>query len=151
MFDCSAVKIIEYDAKYAVAAVRMWRDSKEAALGIKEIHGFDDHLSYLNGVLVNQNTVYLAISSASDQVIGLMATNGVFLNQLYIHVDFQRSGVGSRLLELAKSNSSGSLKLYTFEINHAAQSFYEKHGFRCIGGGNDNEERLRDRLYEWSA
>ena len=41
------IKLIDYDDKYALDAVRMWRASKEQALGIKDVHDFDDHLDFL--------------------------------------------------------------------------------------------------------
>jgi len=113
----------------------MWRTSKEIALGIKEIHPFDDHLYFLNEVLAKENTIYLAIQDGSDAVVGIMATNGEILNQLNIHTDFQRRGIGSRLLDLARNLSSGKLQLYTFEINLGAQAFYEKHGFKLRAAG----------------
>jgi len=143
------IQLVEYAEKYAASTVTMWRTSKEIALGTKEIHPFDDHLYFLNEVLAKENTIYLAIPDGSDDVVGLMATNGAFLSQLYIHTDFQRRGIGSRLLDLAKNLSSGKLQLYTFEINLGAQAFYENHGFKIIGRGSDNEEQLPDSLYEW--
>ena len=85
----------------------------------------------------------------NNNVVGLMATDGKFVNQLYVHPEFQRIGIGSRLLTLAKERSLGKLRLYTFEVNICAQQFYEKHEFKIIGRGNDNEEKLPDILYEW--
>ncbi len=41
------------------------------------------------------------------------------------------------------------LTLYTFEVNENAQRFYEKHGFKVIGKGHENEENLPDIQYEW--
>ncbi len=146
MTEIESIQLVEYAEKYAVSAVTMWRTSKEKAIGIKEIHSFDDHLYFLNEVLAKENTIYLAIQVDSDAVVGLMATDGVFLNQLYIHTDFQRRGIGSRLLGLARNVSSGKLRLYTFEINLGAQAFYEKHGFKVTGRGSDNEEQLSDIL-----
>ena len=149
MTDIENILLVEYAEKYAASTVTMWRTSKEIALGIKEIHSFDDHLYFLNEVLAKENTIYLAIQDDSDAVVGLMATNGAFLNQLYIHTGFQRRGIGSRLLDVAKKLSSGKLQLYTFEINLGAQAFYEKHGFKITGRGSDNEEQLPDIIYEW--
>ncbi|MBX2840031.1 MAG: GNAT family N-acetyltransferase [Gammaproteobacteria bacterium] len=128
----------------------MWRDSKERALGIKEIHTFDDHLYFLKEILSKDNTIYLAILDHTDQVIGLVATDGMFINQLYIHIEFQRLGIGSKLLQLAKEISVGKLRLYTFQVNLGAQAFYEQHGFSVVGVGCDSEEQLPDILYEWN-
>ena len=72
----SNIKIVRFDEKYAVAAVRMWRSSKEKALGIREPHSFDDHLSFLSETLAKENDVYLSILEESEEVVGIMATDG---------------------------------------------------------------------------
>lgn len=144
------IDLIEFDERYAVATVKMWRDSKAQALGIEEQHSFANHVEFLTKSLINDNSIFLAVDD-TDQVAGFIATDGEFVNQLYIHPDYQRQGIGSRLLALAKDRSSGKLSLYTFEINPGAQRFYEKHGFRIIGRGSDNEEQLPDILYRWTS
>ena len=144
----ATIRISTYEEKHAVAAVAMWRKSKEMALGIKEVHSFENHLRFLQETLLTENDVYLALAD-EEAVVGIMATNGTFLNQLYIHSEFQGQGIGTGLLELAKSTSSGKLRLYTFEVNLGAQAFYEKHGFSIVSRGADNEEQLPDILYEW--
>lgn len=143
------IKIIDYDDKYALDTVRMWRDSKEQALSVKDVHSFDDHLGFLRTKLIKENKVYLAIDERTDNVVGMMAIAGSALNQLYIHVGYQRMGIGSRLLKIAKELSPGKLQLFTFEVNKNAQAFYEKHGFTIIGRGYENEENLPDIRYEW--
>ncbi len=40
--------------------------------------------------------------------------------------------------------------MYTFEVNKIAQGFYEKNGFKIIGRGYENEEKLPDIQYEWN-
>lgn len=145
------ISIIVYEDEYAHDAIAMWRASKENAIGVKEPHSIDDHLDFLCHRLLKNNAIHLAIDRASNVVVGLMASNGNELNQLYIHVDYQRDGIGSRLLNLAKQSSTGKLRLYTFDVNFAAQCFYEKHGFRVIGRGHENEEGLPDVRYEWIA
>ena len=149
MKDPDRIDVIRYQVKYGPAAVRMWRDSKADALGIPEPHSFDSHLAFLNEALVRDSRVYLVVLRNSDKVVGLMATDCEYVNQLYVHREYQRLGIGSRLLERAKAESNGWLRLYTFEVNRGAQAFYDRHGFRVIGRGNDNEEGLPDILYEW--
>jgi len=41
------------------------------------------------------------------------------------------------------------LELYTFARNEGARRFYERHGFRAIAFGQENEENEPDVLYEW--
>ncbi|WP_374932449.1 GNAT family N-acetyltransferase [Neobacillus driksii] len=125
----------------------MWRNSKEAALGQKEIHSFDSHVDFLNQILAKQYQVDLVLMD--EMVVGMIAYNEGEISQLYIHIDFQGNGIGQTLLARAKEQSAGRLILYTFEVNKKAQRFYEKHGFMIIGRGYENEEDLPDILYEW--
>lgn len=145
----SKMEIIKYNSNYADQTVEMWRNSKEAALGQKEIHSFVNHVGFLNQILAKQYQVDLALMD--DKVVGLIAYNEREINQFYIHIDHQGMGIGHALLERAKQQSTGQLSLYTFEVNKKAQRFYEKHGFKIIGRGYENEENLPDILYEWKS
>lgn len=142
------ITIVAYDEKYALATVKMWRASMEQALGIIDHHSWAEQLAYL-GEIAQKYDVYLAVERATDQVVGLMAVGGSELDQLYIHVDYQGLGIGSRLLNLAKKLSPGTLQLYTFEVNKKAQAFYEKHGFTILWRGVESESGLADIRYEW--
>ncbi|MDQ1143839.1 ribosomal protein S18 acetylase RimI-like enzyme [Bacillus sp. SORGH_AS 510] len=141
------VIIAQYHSTYAEQTVEMWRDSKERAIGQKEIHSFENHIYFLNHILTEQYQIDLAL--IDDKVVGMIAYNEKEISQLYIHIDYQRFGIGQTLLDNAKEKSSGRLTLYTFEINENAQRFYEKNGFKIIGRGYENEENLPDIQYEW--
>lgn len=78
-------KIIEYNPSYGIQTVTMWRASKEQAIGQKEIHSFDDHVYFLNNILVRSNKVFLAIQASGEQVLGILACNENWVNQLYVH------------------------------------------------------------------
>ncbi|AZN41332.1 GNAT family N-acetyltransferase [Paenibacillus albus] len=142
--------IIQYDSSYALQTVTMWRESKQQAIGQSDSHPIEDHLYFLNHILVQDNKVYLAMDAAEEQVVGVLACNENWVNQLYIHIDYQGRGIGKKLLNLAKEQSDGTLYLYTFDVNKKAQHFYERNGFRIIGRGNENEEQLDDIKYEWN-
>jgi ribosomal protein S18 acetylase RimI-like enzyme len=141
--------ITKYDPKYAEQTARMWRESKEKAIGQKEIHSFDNHVNFLNHILSKQFQIDLAL--IDQLVVGMIAYNNTEISQLYIHNDYQGIGIGQTLLDKAKTQSNGRLTLYTFEVNEIAQRFYEKHGFKIIGKGHENEENLADLLYEWKS
>jgi RimJ/RimL family protein N-acetyltransferase len=141
------IKTVELEPVYAEETVRMWRQSKERAIAQKEIHSFEEHVAFLNNILSKNNKIYIGIHNA--KVVGMIAFNENEVNQLYIHIDYQGKGLGKRFLELAKTNSKGRLTLFTFEVNHKAQRFYEKNGFKIIGSGYENEENLDDIKYEW--
>lgn len=141
------IKIIPYNRKYAEQTVKMWRDSKEQAIGQKEIHSFEDHIYFLNQILSEQFQIDLAL--IDEEVVGMIAYNNREISQLYIHIDYQGIGIGYTLLDKAKAQACGELTLFTFEINKNAQRFYEKNGFEIIGRGHENEEKLPDIQYKW--
>lgn len=141
--------ITQFDTKFAEQTVQMWRESKEKAIGQKEIHSFENHVNFLNHILAKNFHIDLAVMD--HKVVGMISYNSTEISQLYIHNDYQGIGIGHTLLEIAKRNSEGRLTLYTFEVNKIAQRFYEKHGFKIIGKGHENEENLADILYEWKS
>ena len=74
-----------------------------------------------------------------------------WIDQLYVDPAFSRRGIGTMLLGQAVALAVGrAIRLYSFQANTAARSFYERHGFRAIsfGDGSGNEERCPDALYE---
>lgn len=145
--DQQGILIAPYNPKYAVQTVKMWRESKERAIGQEEKHSFENHLYFLNRILPERFQIDLAL--IDEKVVGMVAYNKTEINQLYVHFDFQGIGIGQALLERAKAHSDGVLTLYTFEINKNAQKFYENNGFKIIGRGHENEENLPDIQYEW--
>lgn len=147
----SSFSIIEFAPHYTDSVVRLWRESMQAAIGIPPIHSFDSQAYFLREILPYTNRVYIAIDQNSGQPIGFMATDGDWLNQLYVSINHQGKGVGSALLKIAKQSANGALLLRTFEVNTKAQVFYEKSGFVAIGGDSDNEEGLPDIIYRWQT
>ena len=74
-----------------------------------------------------------------------------WVEQLYVHPRVVGCGIGTQLLERAKTELGSPIRLYTFQANTGACRFYERHGFRAIavGDGSGNEEQCPDVLYEW--
>lgn len=141
------LEIIKYDPRYAEQTVAMWRESKERAIGQEELYSIENHIYFLNHILLEQYQIDAAL--IDEAVVGMIAYNEREISQLYIHVNYQGLGIGQRLLDKAKEQSSGKLTLYTFEVNKKAQRFYEKNGFKIIDRGHENEENLPDIQYEW--
>ncbi|HWK24680.1 MAG TPA: GNAT family N-acetyltransferase [Ureibacillus sp.] len=142
--------ITKYNPTFAEQTVSMWRQTKERAIGQKEKHSLENHIYFLNNILPEQYEIEVVLND-DDQVVGMIAYNESEISQLYIHIDYQGFGIGQRLLDKAKEQSSGRLTLYTFEVNENARRFYEKNGFKIISRGHENEENLPDILYEWKS
>ncbi|HGL6717457.1 GNAT family N-acetyltransferase [Burkholderia contaminans] len=106
---------------------------------------------WVANMLVPSGNVTVAVND--NRIVGMAAhvvTDGVaWLDQLYVHPEFRRQGIGSALLESVKSQTVGKLQLYTFQMNRDAAAFYERQGFVAIAysDGSRNEEGCPDVLY----
>jgi GNAT superfamily N-acetyltransferase len=143
--------VIDYSPQYGKELVRMWRDSFEQAVGVKNPYPLEDQLQYLEEQLVPNNRVRIVLADNTSTLVGVLVSSPRTISQLYVHVDHQNRGIGSLLLSLAKQDSDGSLRLFTFDCNLRAQRFYEKHGFKIIGRGFEDQWQLHDIEYEWVA
>ena len=83
-------------------------------------------------------------------LIGIIAFRAGWIEQLYVLPPFQGAGIGTALLDIPKGQQR-SLRLWTFQRNHRARSFYERRGFVALeqSDGTRNEEREPDIFYEW--
>jgi ribosomal protein S18 acetylase RimI-like enzyme len=140
---------------YAVAEVYL--GSRRAFLPFAPpAHSDDDVRQHFASDLIPGGSVTAAVAGGGDgPLVGMMAVSlsaGVgWIDQLYLLPSAVRRGIGTRLLEQAKSELGSPIRLYTFQANHDARRFYERHGFRIVafGDGSKNEERCPDVLYEW--
>lgn len=89
------------------------------------------------------------MATTDSEVVGMMALEGEWVEQLYIAPGHQRRGHGARLLAVAQSSRT-SLALWTFESNADARQFYEAHGFTQWGSASaENEEHAPAIMYRW--
>lgn len=107
---------------------------------------------WVRDVLIPAGSVTVACSGGS--VVGILATSceaGVsWVDHLYLAPSHAGQGIGSKLLAHALATLPLPVRLYTFQANTRARSFYESHGFKAIQltDGSSNEERCPDVLYE---
>jgi ribosomal protein S18 acetylase RimI-like enzyme len=141
------VSLVPFAIVHGDEVVAMWRASFESAVGVSEPHTSEQQRDYLLCTVVPNNRVLVAM--ARDRVVGFVAASAERVEQLYVHPDYQRIGIGSRLLQWAKDQSPGHLSLFTFERNERAQKFYEARGFRVVGRGFEKLWQLPDIRYEW--
>jgi GNAT superfamily N-acetyltransferase len=135
----------------ADAAAEVWLRSRHAAVPVvpAPVHTDEEVRHHFQTVVVPTRETWLAV--AADTVIGVLALDGDEVDQLYVDPDWQRRGVGSTLLQLAQARRPGGLALWTFQSNHPARRFYERHGFLAVTwtDGSTNEERAPDVRYVW--
>jgi GNAT superfamily N-acetyltransferase len=85
-------------------------------------------------------------------LVGVIALQPSWVDQLYVLPGRQGDGIGKALLEVAKKANT-ELSLWTFQRNASARSFYERNGFVALQktDGQRNEEQEPDVLYQWKA
>ena len=90
------------------------------------------------------------IYESGGAIAGFIAMKDSYVDRLYIDPKFQRSGIGTALLEYAKKLSPRGLELHTHQQNQRACRFYEKHGFVAVKFGiSPPPESLPDVEYHW--
>lgn len=113
------------------------------------VHPPEETRSWVREHLMFECDVQVATDGTS--LVGVMAQRGEWVEQLYIRREWARRGVGSRLLDRAKSSSPTGLQLWTFVSNAPARAFYERHGFVVAEetDGSGNEEGQPDVRMVW--
>jgi GNAT superfamily N-acetyltransferase len=90
------------------------------------------------------------VARHDGQIVGYMLLDGEDLDHLYILPAWQGCGVGTQLLNQAKTLAPQRLALVTFQRNTKARAFYEAHGFHTFGFGEGcNDEHEPDVRYVW--
>lgn len=100
--------------------------------------------------VVDGREVWVA-ESETGRVVGMMMLTEDWIDQLYVDPDLTGRGIGKSLLDVAKRCRPAGLQLWTFQSNHRAHRFYERHGFQPVErtDGSGNQERAPDVRYVW--
>ena len=117
------------------------------------VHTDEAILSWIKQALIPQGGVTVAIVESHIQGFLVVSRSAPFgwIDQLYVDPTSVGLGLGSALVELAKTQVGPPLRVYTFQQNESARRFYRHHGFREIEltDGSANEEKTPDVLMEW--
>jgi GNAT superfamily N-acetyltransferase len=95
----------------------------------------------------------LWLAEEGDALVGLLLLEESWVHSLYVAPGRTREGIGTVLLDLAKSLRPGGLGLWVFVSNTGARRFYERHGFVEVRrtDGSANEEGAPDIEMAWPA
>jgi GNAT superfamily N-acetyltransferase len=134
----------------ATAIAGVWLRSRAASVPAipPPVHTEDEVQAWFEEVVLPTREVWVA--EDGDVVVALLVLEGDWIDQLYVEPDHVGRGYGAGLMAVAKQMRPLGLKLWTFEANIRARSFYERHGFVPAGAtSGDNEEGVPDVRYEW--
>ncbi len=133
------------------AVTILWRVSREKSLPDFQRakgHFFFEDRDYFQHKILKANKVWVA--SMDGCVAAFMAMENEFIDQLYVHPDYWRQGIGEALIAHARKISPLHLWLYTLQVNLNARAFYEKHGFVAEKfGTSPPPESEPDVEYHW--
>ena len=119
------------------------------------VHSQEEVEQWVRTALIPGGAVTVALFAG--EIVGVLAvsTEGetTWVNQLYIHPLHVGQSIGAALLSFAVAAAPASVRLYTFQQNKRARSFYERHGFVAVefSDGSTNEEECPDVMYELAA
>jgi GNAT superfamily N-acetyltransferase len=148
----TALRVATLEDAQAVADVYL-RSRKELVACAPLVHSDQVVRDWIRGQLIPAGNSTVAL--VDGLVVGLLAVSKSpgcsWIDHLYLLPAWVGRGIGTRLLEFARSELPPPIRLYTFQCNERARSFYEHRGFRAISfqDGSENEERSPDILYEW--
>ena len=128
--------------------------SRRAAVGAipAAVHSDAEAREWISTVVIPEREVWL-MEDADSQPLAVLILDGSWVDQLYVEPTCTGMGLGSRLIELAKSRRPTGLELWTFVTNTGAQRFYRRHGFVVAEttDGSRNEEQAPDIRFIWVA
>ena len=137
----------------ADALATLFLDAREAAYPAipRPVHPPEDVRRWMRSHFEDREGVELWLAERDGVPVGLLLVEGDWLHSLYVDPRLTRQGIGTTLLEVAKSLRPRGLGLWVFESNEGAQRFYRRHGFGELHrtDGSDNEERQPDVEMAW--
>lgn len=126
---------------------------RDAMPNLPVLHSDTEDRKFFSTSVFESDTVIIAVEDGESfsTVWGFIAFNEDFVNHLYVLPVGRRSGIGRRLMALAKAQRE-ELSLWAFQQNKPALSFYANEGFNPVRytDGEGNEEREPDVLLRWS-
>jgi GNAT superfamily N-acetyltransferase/chorismate mutase len=133
----------------AIAAVHV--RAREAAVPQMPpgVHPPEEVRAWVGGWDLERHEVWVAESAG--EVVGYVRLTAAWLDDLYVDPDHQGAGVGSTLLEVARSVRPDGFCLWVFESNTPAREFYTRRGLVGLEhtDGSANEERSPDLRMAW--
>lgn len=125
---------------------RVLRDALSSFRWMPVLHTPAEDLAFVAHHVLPQQQV--TVAEVEGSLVGFVAVEGEWVQQLYLEPKWTGRGIGRRLLADA-TRQMPFVKLRCFQANAGARRFYEREGFGAdsFGDGSTNEEGLPDILF----
>jgi len=136
-------------ASDAAEVVEFYLDIRRDTVPI--VHTHEETEAWLIGFCIARGSSWVWESEGG--LCAWVDLHGDWVDQLYCRRGSTGQGIGKELIDWAKSQSSGRLQLYTFQVNEGARRFYRREGFQEVefGDGSSNEEGQPDVKLLWEG
>jgi len=116
---------------------------------VPPIHTVGEIEWYITNRLIDRGSSY--VYAEGREIIGWLDVHEDWVDQLYCKRGHTGKGIGTELLDFAKTQSPTGLQLWTFQVNTGARKFYQREGFREseLTDGKNNEEKTPDVRLIW--
>lgn len=113
------------------------------------VHSRDSIYAWFAELLDGERETWVA--EQDDDIVGYIILDPAWLDSIYVRPELTGQGVGSVLLDLAKSLRPDGFALWVFRTNVRAQQFYRRHGLLMLEStdGSGNEEKAPDVRMAW--
>src|SRR4029450_2072253 len=103
--DQLTIDIVDFDPASTDEVVRLWRESFEFGVGVVDPHPIEDQRQAFISTVVPNNSVRVAL--LDNKLVGFIAATKDSITHLYVRVGHHHRGIGTQLLDWAKTQSSG--------------------------------------------
>lgn len=112
-------------------------------------HSQDSIHAWFTELLEGQRETWVA--EREGDLVGYLVLDPAWLDSVYVHPELTGQGIGTVLLDLAKSLRPDGFALWVFRTNVRAQQFYRRHGLLALEStdGDGNEEKAPDVRMAW--
>jgi chorismate mutase/ribosomal protein S18 acetylase RimI-like enzyme len=113
------------------------------------VHTADEDRAWLREQFAGDREAWVA--ERDGVIVGFMLLERDWLHSVYVRAEMTGQGIGSALVDLAKSLRPDGLQLWVFETNTGAQRLYRRVGFDEVErtDGSGNEEKAPDIRMVW--
>jgi len=114
------------------------------------LHTLEEHRAWFARVVAEREVWVYEEEGAR---LGFIVLGDATVDYLYVEPGMTGRGIGSALLDRAKTRRPDGFSLWTFQQNDGARRFYERHWLRVIRltDGQENEEKTPAALYAWRS